>query len=142
MSADTLLALLDKVKRTGPGKWHARCPAHEDRGPSLSIRELEDGRVLVNDFGGCSTPEILAAVGLTFTDLFPRLPPPVEGKRPERRPWIPSDAFEIARIEIMVASLIACDMHKGKSVSDEDYERLLVAAGRLNDIGSHAYGSR
>lgn len=38
--------------RTGNG-WTARCPAHEDRNPSLSIREGREGRVLVKCFAGC-----------------------------------------------------------------------------------------
>ena len=45
MSADVLLSILEGVKRTGPGRWMARCPAHGDKSPSLSIRELDDGRV-------------------------------------------------------------------------------------------------
>lgn len=64
MSADALLSRLDKVKRTGPDKWVARCPAHDDRGPSLAVRELEDGRVLVHCFAGCGADEVVGAVGL------------------------------------------------------------------------------
>ena len=40
MNADTLLSRLDKVKLTGPDKWVARCPAHDDRGPSLGDHKL------------------------------------------------------------------------------------------------------
>lgn len=46
-AAKVLLSRLDGVKEAGPGKWIARCCAHEDRKPSLSIREVED-RVLVH----------------------------------------------------------------------------------------------
>lgn len=66
MSVDALLSRLDGVKRTGPGRWIARCSAHDDRHASLSVRELDDGRVLVHDFAGCSVEEVLAAVGMTF----------------------------------------------------------------------------
>lgn len=48
----------------------ARCPAHEDHHPSLSIRAGRDGRVLVHCWAGCSTMEVLAALGLTWPDLF------------------------------------------------------------------------
>ncbi len=44
MTADVLLSRLDGACRTGPGRWIARCPAHDDRHPSLAVRELEDGR--------------------------------------------------------------------------------------------------
>jgi hypothetical protein len=46
MGSVALLDHLERVKQTGPGRWIARCPAHEDRSPSLSVRELEDGRLL------------------------------------------------------------------------------------------------
>ena len=45
MTAVALLDRLDKVRPTGAGTWVARCPAHDDRGPSLSVRELDDGRI-------------------------------------------------------------------------------------------------
>ena len=34
--------------------WMARCPAHDDRNPSLSIADGADGRILVTCFAGCS----------------------------------------------------------------------------------------
>lgn len=69
--ATTLLDRLDGVRQSGPGRWLARCPAHEDRSPSLSIRELDDGRVLLHDFGGCDTEAVLDALGLELQALFP-----------------------------------------------------------------------
>lgn len=58
------------ARRSGRG-WIARCPAHEDRSPSLSISEGHDGRVLLHCFAGCSTESVLAAIGLSMRDLFP-----------------------------------------------------------------------
>ncbi len=40
----------------------ARCPAHDDRDPSLSIREGSDGRVLVKCFAGCGQNQVIAAL--------------------------------------------------------------------------------
>jgi hypothetical protein len=71
MSAEALLARLEGVRPSGTGRWMAKCPAHSDRAPSLSIRELGDGRVLIHDFAGCPPGDVLAAVGMTITDLFP-----------------------------------------------------------------------
>lgn len=98
MSADNH-PKLDKVKRTGKGTWTACCPAHADKGPSLSIRETDDGRVLLHDFGaGCSAVDILAAVGLELRDLYPE---PIAGHRkPERRPflwWLTCCAASLSR---------------------------------------------
>lgn len=138
MTAQTLLDRLDGVRRTGPGRWIARCPAHPDRTPSLSIRELDDGRILVHDFAGCAAHEVLGAVGLTFDDLFP--PRESQHARPERRPYIPADVYEIARMEIGIVAVIGADLHKSRSVSEADYQRLFVAIARLNDITGAAYG--
>jgi len=138
MSADALLAQLDKVRKTGADSWIASCPAHQDKHPSLSIRELDDGRVLLHDFAGCSTEEILAAVGLTFDALFPERP--IEYGKPERRPFLPADVFDIARREIGIVAILAADLHKNKVVSEADYERVFVAVERLNDIAGAAYG--
>jgi hypothetical protein len=67
MTAQDLAEQLDG-KRNGAG-WMARCPAHEDRTPSLSITEGDGGKVLVKCFGGCPTENVLSAAGLTFADL-------------------------------------------------------------------------
>src|SRR5580765_7266512 len=64
MTAELLLSKLDGVRSRGPDAWLARCPAHDDRRPSLSIRELPDGRLLVHDFAGCSVEDVLTALGL------------------------------------------------------------------------------
>jgi hypothetical protein len=132
MGCDALLSRLDKVKRTGPDRWVARCPAHDDRGPSLSIRELDDGRVLLFDFGGCSVHEVVAAVGLELSDLFP--PHPLhETHRAERRPFSADDALRCLDFEATLIHLAACDMAAGNTLSDDDRARLALAARRIHD---------
>ncbi len=64
-----LFSHLEGVRRNGHG-WVARCPAHDDREPSLSLDEGDDGRALVHCHAGCQTEHILAAVGLEARDLF------------------------------------------------------------------------
>src|SRR6516225_1234888 len=44
------------------GGWMARCPAHDDREPSLSIRDVEDGKVLVHCHAGCDQAQVIAAL--------------------------------------------------------------------------------
>jgi KaiC/GvpD/RAD55 family RecA-like ATPase len=63
------------VARGGPlayknGHWLTCCPAHEDKVPSLSISEGQDGRALIKCFAGCTPESIVAALGLQMTDLF------------------------------------------------------------------------
>jgi len=57
-------------KPCGAG-WSCRCPAHEDRSPSLSIGIGADGRALLTCHAGCSTESVVAAIGLTMRDLVP-----------------------------------------------------------------------
>jgi hypothetical protein len=77
---EVVLSRLDKVKRVHNG-YIARCPAHEDCNPSLSVTEGSDGRVLLKCFAGCSTEDIVKALSLTMADLFPH------EERPLRKPY-------------------------------------------------------
>ncbi len=71
MTAEALIARLEGVRERGGGNCVARCPAHDDRNPSLSIRETEDGTVLIHCFAGCGAPDVVGAVGLEPSHLFP-----------------------------------------------------------------------
>jgi putative DNA primase/helicase len=71
MSAEKLLERMTGVKSTGPNRWVACCSWHGGRRASLSIRLFDDGRIGIHCFAGCSADNVLAAVGLTFRDLFP-----------------------------------------------------------------------
>lgn len=57
MTAPAIADLLHG-RAAGRGKWTACCPAHNDRSPSLSIREEAAGRVLVHCFAGCPPDEM------------------------------------------------------------------------------------
>jgi hypothetical protein len=62
MSAETLAKALGG-RRAGAG-WMARCPAHDDQEPSLSIRDVDDGKVLVYCHTRCSQEQVIAALKL------------------------------------------------------------------------------
>jgi hypothetical protein len=130
MTADKLLSLLHGVKRTGPGRYVSLCPAHEDKHPSLAIRELEDGRVLLHDFAGCATSDVLAAVGLTLEDLFPEQHT-ASGSAKERRPFYAVDILRCIAFEALVVSIAANNVAHGVTLPEADRKRLLVAASRL-----------
>jgi hypothetical protein len=68
---DRVLDRLHKVRRT-PSGWSALCPAHDDREPSLSISEGDDGRALLHCHAGCAVDETARAMGIDVRDLFPR----------------------------------------------------------------------
>ena len=67
---ERFLSRLEKVRASG-GQHMACCPAHDDKNPSLRIREREDGVVLFTCFAGCEPQSILDAIGLEFQHLWP-----------------------------------------------------------------------
>ena len=70
MSIDDFLAKLEGVQ-AGGGGWVARCPAHGDDNPSLSVSRGEDGRILIHCHAGCSAEEVVQSMGLKMSDLMP-----------------------------------------------------------------------
>ncbi|GMW05423.1 MAG: hypothetical protein AMXMBFR8_02200 [Nevskiales bacterium] len=132
MSADVLLARLDGVKPAGAGRWLARCPAHPDKRPSLSVRELDDGRVLVHDFGGCEVGDVLAAVGLEFSDLYPERPQGhrAAGVRPNH--WHAArEALAALAPDALLVAIAAESLGAGVALTKADRDKLLEAAGRI-----------
>jgi len=82
--ADNILAQLQKVRKSGQG-WIARCPVHDDRNQSLSLKITEEGRLLVHCFAGCSFNEIRETLGLAGQRFTPS-PRTIEtGPTPEQR---------------------------------------------------------
>ena len=59
MTVDSVARSL-KAGRSGSG-WMAKCPAHDDHNPSLSIREKE-GKVLVHCHAGCTQRDVINAL--------------------------------------------------------------------------------
>ena len=73
MTALDLLAVVrEALERAGcdprgcDDDFTARCPAHDDRTPSLSVRAGTDGRVLLLCRAGCPTERVLEAIGLDW----------------------------------------------------------------------------
>jgi hypothetical protein len=63
----------EQLTRALGGRWHgqygaARCPAHDDRNPSLSIRDGEAGALLLYCFTGCQFRDIRAAIKFKLGD--------------------------------------------------------------------------
>jgi hypothetical protein len=130
MGAENLLSRLEDVKSTGRGRWIARCPAHDDGNPSLSIRELDDGKVLLHCFSGCSVDEILGAIGLSRSDLFPEKALGHHTKL-ERRPFPAADILRCLAFEVFVVLSFAASLKSCIALTESDYERLTVAGERI-----------
>ena len=130
MSADALLSRLDRVRARGPGQWSARCPAHDDKGPSLSIKETPEGVVLLRCFAECAVSEVVSAVGLDLADLFP----PREshhGPLLRRRLLAAGQALDLLHDEAQLIALFGSNIAHGVELTDADRDRCLTAAGRI-----------
>ncbi|MCC7326368.1 MAG: DNA primase [Burkholderiales bacterium] len=129
----TLLDKLEGVRRTGPDRWFARCPAHDDRSASLSVRELDNDVILIHDFAGCSAAEIVAAVGLDLSDLFPskRDTNVVTGVGDRRRRIPATDALRAVSLEADLVAICAGRLAVGYPLTDSERKRLLKAASRI-----------
>jgi len=69
------------AKRIGKGRYLARCPAHADKRPSLSIAEGRKQPIIFKCMSqGCTQDEVLKAMGLTWKDLL--------GERPKQSPEV------------------------------------------------------
>lgn len=132
-----LLSRLEGVRQRGGDRWSALCPGHDDKSPSLSIRELPDGRVLLHCYAGCDTENVLASIGLTFDALFPEkttFQAPIK----TRRLLTASHALELLERESLIVLLVASDVCSKKDVSSTDVERVRDAYGRIAAIREEA----
>ncbi len=92
---ELVLSKLPSAKRNGRG-WMARCPAHDDRNPSLSVAEGDDGRALVKCHAGCATEYVIESIGLIMADLMPDTLQ-VRRVRTERPPKAKGKTFATAK---------------------------------------------
>ena len=130
MTVTALLSYLNGVRETSHGKYVSRCPAHDDRSPSLSIKDGDDGRVLIHCFAGCETEDVLSAVGLTFADLMPERIGSEHSYKPQR-----FDARQVLATldhESLVAAVIGADFLQHHAIDEETWNRLGVAVCRIN----------
>jgi hypothetical protein len=129
MNIDSFLSRLDRVKETGPSRWVACCPSHDDKSPSLSIKQAETGKLLIHCFAGCISEDVLHSVNLEWKDLYSDSRPPVLKRPPHKttaQAFLEEDASEIVRI--------GKDwIRQGKLISNRDMKVYLDALRRTED---------
>ena len=136
MDVNDLVARLEKAKRTSRDSWIACCPAHADRSPSLTVRGLEDGRILVHCFAGCGAADVMAAIGMETADLFPAA---LANHLPAvRQPFSPNDVLRALRREAAVVAISVADLAEGRAV---DRDRIALAAERIADAAEYIHAS-
>ena len=128
---ENLISRLEKVKGRN-GSWTARCPAHADKGPSLAVRENEDGRILLHCFAGCETANVLGALDEKRREY------PVTGKPAMKPAFFASDLMRIIHLEALVVQIVAFDIAKGKTPNEETRGRMLTAYQRIDEAVRYA----
>lgn len=128
---DNTLSRLEKVRQRQPGQYSARCPAHADKGPSLSVRETPDGAVLLHCFAGCEAAEIVGAMGLELHDLFPPKDKPTGAPKRIANLLTTGQALELLAKESLFVAVAIGNYFHGVTVTKKDLDRLTTAAGRI-----------
>jgi len=133
MPADTLLQRLEGVRQTAPGQWLAKCPAHDDRTASLSIKQADDGRTLVHCFAGCGAADVVTAAGLTLADLFdkPLYHRKTTKPRDRRRYGQALAALQALELEVEIVNHLAQSVLDGQDIGGDDLNRLQLAVHRI-----------
>ena len=121
IAAEKLLPRLEGVKEFGVDKWLACCPAHDDRHPSLSIRQAED-RVLLRCWAGCAAGDVVASVGLSLSDLFDHAEKRAHVHHGRRKPPLPTVREFLTLIEhcLAVVECAYADILSGVTLNEDD----------------------
>lgn len=139
-AVDLLLSRLDNPRPNGRDRWRCACPVCGEKNRStLSIGIGDNGCVLVKCFKSeCSADEIAAAVGLAIEDLFP---PRDSSARPlaRRRLITSSQALDLLVTESLIVFVVGADMNAKREIGDVDWQRLQVAVGRIQALGSEVH---
>jgi hypothetical protein len=123
-----LLRLPGKYRRVGDARWMCQCPAHDDKNPSLSLALSADGKLLMHCFAGCETPDILAAVGLEWRDLWP-FDASWQPDPRKRRPNGKVIGLDEARLRVDIARAMAKRGElRGEDVGDANMMRAVLEA--------------
>jgi len=126
-----ILSHFNKVSRTSKNnQYQCLCPAHNDRTASLSIKFNDDGRVLMNCFAGCDIENIIGSVGLSFNDIIPNR---IDDLKPVGKIFNPYAVLKSLRDEIMIVLMMALSIRKKEQISNEDYDRFIIAYQRIRE---------
>lgn len=126
------LSRLDKVHLRQSGQWSAQCPAHADKGPSLSVRESPNGGVLIHCFAGCTVHEIVGAMGMELHELFPPRERPTGTPKRIARLLTSAQALDLLADKSMLVAIAASNVANGVKLTKADRTQLLKAAGFIN----------
>lgn len=129
---DKLLPRLDSARKTGPDRWLACCPAHEDERPSLAIQDTPDGVLLLHCFAGCEIESIVGSAGLRMADLFPASGPDCFVSSSARAHRLSAgEALALIDHDALLVSVATNDILHRRSIDQETWDALTDAARRI-----------
>ena len=131
MTVDSILSRIQRVKKTGPNRWLACCPAHGDKSPSLSIRQTDQGVTLLHCFAGCTANEVMASIGLRLSDLYPERINPPHGLGKAKPPFNTHELLFVIHREASIVFMCAGDLVK-HPLLEVDKKRLVLAMQRID----------
>ena len=126
MSAQDILDRVAFYKQVRENEWACLCPGHNDKSPSLSVTEKDNGKILLKCWSGCSNLDIITALGLSWDALFPTN----DGYRHS-----PANPRRDDRVQDYIVEFAEYAKRAGKQLTQADkqaYARALKAGGRSN----------
>lgn len=126
MTIDNILRKLDKVKKSHRG-YKACCPVHNDKNPSMTVAETDDGKVLIHCFScGARGTDVVEALGLPTSELFSG---DFNGTYDPKRKLMKTELEDR-----MVVSIYEQDKQSGKYLTHGDYKRYRLAKARIGQL--------
>lgn len=126
MSLERILPHLRKVKKTHRG-YSACCPVHNDRSPSMTLTETNDGKVLIHCFAcGARGTDVVEALGLSASELF-------SGEFTGTY----DATHKLRKTELedsMVISIYESEKERGQYLTHADYKRYRLAKARVEAL--------
>jgi hypothetical protein len=100
----------------------------------LSIRETDEGSVLIYCFGGCSINSIVDSIGLDIAELYP--PRKKSGKEPKKisKLFSSTQALQLLSKDSLLIILLGVDVIKGNPISQYDLDSCMKAVCNIVNI--------
>jgi hypothetical protein len=119
------------LRANGPTRWRMVGICHGGKNPSsVSIGLGDNGAVLLRCWAGCSADQVVHALGLELSDLFP--PRESHGAPLKKRRLISAgQALDLLHDEAQLVALCAANIAHGAQLTEDDKARVLAAAGRV-----------
>jgi hypothetical protein len=134
---DLVLSRLQGVRKSGRG-WRADSPVTGSKG-AVSICEADSGAVLLNDFSAASVTEVLSAIGLRPSDLYPpraKEQSPADRRENRRALALASvqSAAEVLAAEGTIVLSAVGWLLTGEPLPESEVERLREAGRRIDAV--------